>query len=477
MKQLVIALGGDLATFDPHIGVQTTEVNTLSLVFDSLVARTADQKIHPRLATEWQRINDTTWQFKLVNNAKFHDGTPLTSKDVKFTFERIIDPNAKTLILSTFSTIDHVDTPDDYTANFVTKKPDPLMPARLATYGAQVIPAEYFKKVGPDQFKLKPIGSGPLKLVEWVKDDHITLARVPDYWGDNVPFETVIIRPMPEIATRLAAFAKGEVQIVGRVTPDHIDEVTQSGKGRIESVPFQGIYQLGVNVKVPPLDNKLVKRAMSLAIDRQSLSKNFYKGQAKIPSGPIPEGSLGYDPSLPPLPYDPAKAKEVLKGSGYKNEPIILESATNVANEKQLAEAIVSMWQDVGINAKQEIIEMSVRGQHYKDKSFKGLWITDTLDQLLDPDGLMYRGLGPGGLFNFGWNNEEFLKLGEEARYSLDEKLREKNYKRMAEIVRDEFPWIQLLIPNTLWAVANNIDWKPYGADSIDLRGYNCKVK
>ncbi len=476
-KQLAIGLGGDLATLDPHFGPQTTETNILGNIYDSLISRYPDRKIYPRLATEWKSINDTTWQFKLRKDVKFHDGSPLTPKDVKFSFERIVDPNEKTLIATTFTTIDHVDIVDDSTVNFVTKKPDPLIPQRLATYGALVIPMDYFKKVGADEFKRKPMGSGPLKLKEWVRDDHLLFERFDGYWGDNVPFETVLVKPLPEPATRLAAFVKGEVDIIARVTPDHIGEIEKSGKGRVELVPFMGIYQLGVNYKVPPLDNKLVKQALSLAIDRQALLNSFYAGKGTIPSGPIPPGGFAYDPSWPPLAFDLKKAKEVLAQSGYKNEPLIIESATNVANEKNIVEAIVGMWKDLGVNAKQEIIEMSVRGAHYREKTFKGFWMTDTLDLLLDPDGMMWRGLSPGGLFDFGWRNPEFDKLGDEARFTLDQNLREKNYKRMRELALEFEPWIQLYIPEELWGVANGIEWKGNGNTFIELRGSNLKIK
>src|SRR5438067_1253400 len=166
VKELVVGLPGDISTFDPGFASQTFDYAMVNNPFDTLTYRAADLKLNPRLATDWTLINDTTWQFKLRRDAKFHNGAPVTAGDVKFSIERTADPAEKTLVAVTYATVDHIETPDDYTVNFVTKKPDPLLPARLAILGGQVLPAEYFKQVKADTFKVKPIGSGPYKLVE-----------------------------------------------------------------------------------------------------------------------------------------------------------------------------------------------------------------------------------------------------------------------------------------------------------------------
>jgi len=227
---------------------------------------------------------------------------------------------------------------------------------------------------------------------------------------------------------------------------------------------------------VPPLDNKLVKQALSWAIDRPSIIKSLYRDQASQVSGLILEGSVGFDPSLPPLGHDPAKAKALLEQAGYKGEEIILESSTNITSEQQIAEAIVQMFKQVGVNARQEVIEASVRAQKFRDKSFKGLWLADWGDVLVDPDGMMWRLLAPGALFDY-WRDPEFDKLGEEARFSVDQKLRETNYKRMNQIVLDNLPCIPLYRPNELFGVANFIDWTPFGWFYMDFRADNLRLR
>jgi ABC-type transport system substrate-binding protein len=237
-----------------------------------------------------------------------------------------------------------------------------------------------------------------------------------------------------------------------------------------------GLYVLAVNSNVPPLDKPLVKQALSAAIDREAIIKSLYRGQGSLLSGAILEGDFAFDPSLPKLSLDKEKAKQLLQQAGYKDEEIILESSTNILNEGPLAEAIVQMWKEVGINARQEIIELSVRAQHYTNRDFKGIWLADPTNFLLDPDGMMWRLLGPKGLFDY-WREPEFDKLGDEARFSTDEKLRKANYDRMHQIFLQHLPWIPVMQPLELYGVANTLEWKPFGNHFMDFRGYNLKVK
>ena len=133
-------------------------------MFDNLISRHPDGKLHPSLATEWKLQGQTTWVFKLRSGVKFHNGDPLTSADVKYSLERSWDPALKTRVNTVFTTIDRVEAPDPGTVVIHTKKPDPLLPARLAFYGGQILPEKYAKAAGPEAFNLKPVGSGPVAL-------------------------------------------------------------------------------------------------------------------------------------------------------------------------------------------------------------------------------------------------------------------------------------------------------------------------
>ena len=142
-RELVVAQGGDVARLDPHMSTGTNDIRVSFNVFDNLISRHPDDKLYPALATEWKSTAPETWTFKLRQGVKFHNGDPFTSADAKSSIERTYDPKAKTLVATTLTTIDRIEAPDPFTLVIHTKKPDPLLPARLAFYGGQIVPKRY----------------------------------------------------------------------------------------------------------------------------------------------------------------------------------------------------------------------------------------------------------------------------------------------------------------------------------------------
>lgn len=461
--ELVVGTGGDVQRLDPHIATNVIDITVTFNIFDKLVQRGQDSKLQPALATEWKRLNDNTWQFKLRRGVKFHNGEPFNAETVKFSLGRTLptgDP--KIMTRGTFLAVDRIDVVDEYTINIVTKVPDPLIPDRLAFHGGTIIPKQYFEKVGAEQFNLKPVGTGPLKFVEWVKDDHVTLEANKEWWGGKIAFERVTFRPIPEAAARVSALLKGEADIITRLPPDDVDRLNKSPNVMAVGVPLAGLYVLATNYKRPfPMDNKYFHQALSLAIDRQAIVKNLWRGQGVVPNGVYPKGNWAYDPHLPPLEYSKEKAKALLKQIGYKGEEVIMESTIGFfANERQMSEAVVEMWREVGINAKLEIIEFSVRGQKNRERSFKGIWFSDPIDTLLDPDGMVWRLQGPGTAQDY-LRVPEWDKLMDEARISLNHAKRKANYDAAHKIYLEYLPWIPVIQPIESYGVQRFLDWKP----------------
>src|SRR3989454_2700225 len=415
-KELVVAQGGDIARFDPHYSTSSNDIRWSFNLFDNLTSRHPDGKLHPGLATEWKLQGQTQWTFKLRQGVKFHNGDPFTSADAKFSLERTYDPNAKTMVATVFTTIDKIEAPDPNTVVIHTKKPDPLLAARLAFYGGQIVPKKYLESVGNDGFNAKPVGTGPVRFVSWTKDDRLTLEGNPDYFGGRPDFERLIVRAIPETAPRVAALLKGEVDIITQLPPDQGQRVNGNGSTRVAGALYGGLYVLAVNSKRPPLDNPLVKQALSLAIDRDLIVKELWKGRGIVPNGPIAKGDNHYDPKLAPLAYNPGEAKERLKRAGYKGEEIFIETTAGyLANDKPMAEAIAAMWKDVGVNVKVEVTAYSLRAQKNREKSFKGVFWSDPTSTLGDPDGMMWRLLGPGGPYDY-WRPPQLDGAGEPLR-------------------------------------------------------------
>jgi peptide/nickel transport system substrate-binding protein len=476
-KELVTAQAGDISKFDPHFSTSSNDIRVSFNLFDNLTSRHPDGKLHPGLATEWKLENQTTWRFKLRQGVKFHNGDAFTSADAKFSIERTYDPAAKTMVATALATIEKVEAPDPFTLVITTKKPDPLLPARLAFYGGQVVPKKYLESVGNDTFNAKPVGTGPVRFGSWVKDDKAVLEANPDYWGGKIEVDRWIMRPIPETAPRIAALLKGEVDVITQLPPDQGERVAGNATTRVAGALYAGLYVLGVNSKRPPLDNPLVKQALSLAVDVEANVKELWRGRGIVPSQPIAKGDNHFDASLPGLAYNPAEAKERLKKAGYKNEEIFIETTVAyVAQDKAMSEAIAAMWKDVGVNVKVEVIEYSVRAQKNREKSFKGVFWSDPTSTLGDPDGMMWRLLGPGGPQDY-WRDAKFDELGNAARFSVDEKFRAGAYKEMTKIFLENLPWLPVIQPYEDYGLQKYVDFTPNPNQQFEVRRFNLKLR
>ena len=476
-KELIVAQGGDIARFDPHFSTSSNDIRWSFNLFDNLTSRHPDGKLYPGLATEWKLEGQSTYRFKLREGVKFHNGDPFTSADAKFSIERTYDPAAKTMVATALSTIDHIEAPDPFTLVIHTKKPDPLLPARLGFYGGQIVPKKYLESVGNDAFNAKPVGTGPVRLASWVKDDRAVFDANPDYWGGRIDADRVVLRPIVETAPRVAALLKGEVDIITQLPPDQAERVTGNSATRVTGALYAGLYVFGVNSKRPPLDNPLVKQALSLAIDREAIVKELWRGRGVVPSGPIAKGDNHFDPKLPPLAYNPKEARERLKKAGYKGEEIVIETTVAyVSQDKAMSEAIAGMWKDVGVNVKVEVIEYSVRAQKGREKSFKGLWWSDPTSTLGDPDGMMWRLLGPGGPMDY-WRDAKFDELGNAARFSVDEKFRGEAYREITKIFLENLPWIPVIQPYEDYGMQKYVEFTPNPNQQFEVRRFNFKFR
>jgi peptide/nickel transport system substrate-binding protein len=476
-RDMVVVQGADVTTLDPHRSILPADLNSNFAIFDNLTFRNDDQSVvRPMLATEW-KVQERRWELKLRPNVRFHNGDLLTSADVKFSIERTFEPNARTHFADVFTTLERIETPDPRSVVFITRQPDALLPARLACHGGQIVPKTYVERVGPGEFGKHPIGTGPFRFSAWAQNEQLILERFEGYWGGPPGVERAIFRPRPEPARRMADLLAGEADLVTNVPADQIDAIDRSGRARVDGALLNGLHVLAVNSRVPPLDNPLVKQALSLAIDRDTIIKSIHRGQGVVPNGLIAQGDFGFDATLPALEYNPDRAKQRLQAAGYLGEPIVLETTNGyLQGDRQMAELVDEMWRKIGINSKIESIEMSTHTEKTREKAFKGLWWSDPVSTLLDPDAMMFRLLGPGGPHHY-WSNPEWERLGAEARSSLDQELRLRSYRRMNEIALEHLPWIPVIQPRRLYGISNSVEFRPYGNGYLNLRRENLRPR
>src|SRR5436190_2007397 len=264
--QIVISQPADATTMDPGRSTQVLTVNYFFNLYDTLTRWDAALKLHPGLATSWKAINDTTWEVRLRPDVKFHDGSPLTAEDVKAVYERNMVPG-KTVVQSGFATLESVQAVNPTTLRIVTRKPDPLVPVRMAQMGGSIYPARFTSDEGARELARKPIGSGAYKFVSWTKDDQLVMEANRDWWGWNgkpPAVDRVIWKPIPDDFARLSALQRGEVDVITNVPPDQMKIV------RTLTVSSTRTLTFWINTTQPPTQDKRVRQVMHYAMDMWS---------------------------------------------------------------------------------------------------------------------------------------------------------------------------------------------------------------
>jgi len=319
---LVIGMRTDsIGTFDPAIPPSRDTETVLRNIFDALVAHTPDGKVVPQLATSWRRVGPATYDFTLRTGVKFQNGDPLTVDDVVYTFQRVLTPGAisgqssprKDLL----GPLLRVQKLDDTHVRFVYAAAFPEVLLLQALVHFQVVPQKYLTQVGEAGFVAKPIGSGPFRYVRGTVDSQLVLERNDGYWAGPAKLREVVFRMMPEPSTRVAALLSGEIQIAQEVAPDVVGRLKASPGIVVRTAEGTRSYQIELNDKVAPFDDPRVRQALNYAINWDPILKDIYHGYAtRLATCFLPSG-FGYDPTLKPYPYDPTKAKALLRAAGY----------------------------------------------------------------------------------------------------------------------------------------------------------------
>ncbi|MGH9891819.1 MAG: ABC transporter substrate-binding protein, partial [bacterium] len=234
---LVYALQSDIDTWDPPNSVLREAIILGYHVFDHLATRNLKtRKVIPYLATSWKALDETTWEVALRQGVKFHDGSPFTAKDVKASFDRVLDPTKKMTARGNHAKIKSVEVLDDHTVRFKTDGPYPLFVERMT---ALVIHSEKVLREKPHEWvQENPIGTGPYKLVSWSRKREHMLVRNDDYWGPKPAFKHLRIRIIPETATQIAELISGGVDVIKAVPPDQMDVINKSGQARTSTSPI-----------------------------------------------------------------------------------------------------------------------------------------------------------------------------------------------------------------------------------------------
>jgi peptide/nickel transport system substrate-binding protein len=455
-SELVIARPASPATFDP--GFLKEAATLVDNVFDTLILRDRDMKLVPGLALEWKPIDETTWELKLRPGVKFHDGEAFDAAAVKFTFDRVLDPAAKSPTISYVRTIAGVDVIDPLTVRIRTNGPDPLLPTRLSRYPAYIVPPAYVQKVGAAEFARKPVGTGPYRLTEFVPDDHVTMVANPDYWRGKPEIDRVVWRPIPEATARIAALLSGEVQFIESVPAELVDTLQSSGAADVVDVKNGGLtIYLGLKSTQKPLDDARVRRALSLAIDRKALVEQILRGKATPTGTQVGPFDAGYK-EIPTPAYDPAAAKKLLAEAGLSGGfTIRFQAPRRYISSAEVAQAVAQQWGAIGVKAELEVPEWSVYAQQVPaGKQAPVYMLAWGSTQTLDADAALYAIMKSGEPYST-VSDAKLDALLDESRRTIAPSARAAVFGKIQDYAAETVPLITLYREDALYGKAKTV--------------------
>src|SRR3989442_2220740 len=458
---LTFLWGGDTDKLDPPAMTSQEGFIRTAALYESLVRyKPNSTDVEPALAERWDVASaGLAYTFHLRSGVKFHDGTPLTAEAVAFTFDRCI--NKDNPLFKEAQTAGGFPYIDDYIGNVVAKveatgpldvrftlrrKFSPLL-SNLAIPPAYVISMDALKKYG-SKINENPVGTGPFKFTEWKKDDHITVENFDGYWGQRAKLQKVIFQPVPEASVRALKIQRGEADIAWPFDPK--DAPSLKGKADTDVLEQAGVNvnMAEFNLKKPQFQNKSLRQALNYAINKQELAEKLYSGAGLAAVGALPPTSWGFDSGLKGYPYDPDKAKALLKDPGYRADTNIPDSTTiprgyNPQGGK-IAEAIQHDFHAVGVKSEIKTTEWTeyrkIQRQGALNIAFGG-WQADTGD----PEnflGVFFYSKNQGGVNTSFYGTPEVDKLLEQANEETDVPKRKALFNQAERKIVDDAPWL-----------------------------------
>jgi peptide/nickel transport system substrate-binding protein len=445
--------------------------------FDPLIgkdATRAESVWQPGIATSWKQISPTEIELKIRQGVTFHNGEPMTAEDIVFSFDRIINstfPPYTVRKRDTLPNMAKVEAVDAETIRVTATKPEPLFETLLNVQQGMIVPKKYIMVLTGDPnvaeaadfeaFALKPIGTGPYKIAEFIPNQRLVYERHDGFWGEKAPFQKVTVTRIPELSGRLTALKNAEVDLITNIPPDQLEPIASDAKLKVEGMQTPLFHVVIFNTQNPKMANPKLRQALSYAIDRKTLNEALWFGKAKVPTshtfaqfGPLDM------PELNTFEYDPAKAKALLKEAGYDGFPIRYDiQAAYYTNGLLAAQAIQEMWGAVGVKTQLNVTEQWTG-------SDPTMMARGWSNPMYFPD--------PAGAFGIMWAptgnsasegrfkaNEAYIALWEKFRFSTDLAERKQAYTGLMQAIKNDPPVLPLYQPYESYGMKSSLAWRP----------------
>ena len=457
-KEITVALSAAFTTLDSYDSPDTITKAVGRAVYEGLMKFDRDMNPVPNLAESVELSPDgLRYVFKLKHNVRFHDGTPFDAEAVKINFDRVLDPKNHLTRRAVYAFIDHVDVVDSHTVAFTLKHPHAGFLRRMAMNNAMIICPNRIKKyAGTKGLAFNACGTGPYVQVEFNPSERFVVKKNPDYRIPGLPkLDGIRFIPVPENATRAAMLRTGEAQYVSPMPLEQIAQLKEDKSIVIQSMPSLMSRYLSINNRVKPFTDKRVREAINYAINKEALCKVAYAGYAVPMSGIIPP-KLPTSLKMGPWPYDPKKARELLKEAGYPNgfETTLWSGYSNTTASKAV-QFIQQQLRQVGIKVTTRLLEPGVRTSEVysvqnPDDAKSRLYYIGWADSTMDPDltirpVLDSREAPPKFMNSAYYNNPKLDEILDKAQVETDAAKRQALYDEAQRLVWNDAPWAFLL--------------------------------
>ncbi|RKF16623.1 ABC transporter substrate-binding protein [Roseovarius spongiae] len=472
-QTLNFAYDADPVSLDPHEQLSGGTLQLSHMVFDPLVRWNKDLGFDPRLATEWERVDDTTMRFKLREGVKFHSGNEMTAEDVVYTIERLKESPDFKGIFAGWTSAEAI---DDYTVEVKTDGPSPLI-LNTATY---VFPMDkkFYEEGGDeivkhgDSFASTNIsGTGPFTIESREQGVKTVFKRNPDYWDADSPgnVQTAILTPIKEAPTRVAALLAGDVDFIAPVPPTDLDRIKADENTELVTMSGTRIITLQMNGnRNEALADPKVRMAIVNAINNEGIVEKIMKGFGTVAAQNSPKGYVGHNPDLTPR-FDVAKARELMKEAGYENGFNVSMMCPNnrYVNDFKICEAAAAMLSQINITVDLTTMPKAQYWPKFDERAADMLmigWHSDTEDSAnffeflnMTPDADTGRGQYNSG----GYSNPEVDELTIASLTETDQEKRAQDLQNVEKILYDDAAFVPLHWQDLAWAARKGVDIAP----------------
>lgn len=472
---IVVAQSADILTLDPSIDSSAIGINVFLNIFDQLTAIAPDGSVQPSIATSWTAANDArVWTFTIRRDAKFHNGQPVTVEDVKWSYDKVL-ADAKSPNRAYLTLVESIEKVDDQRIRFTLKSPFSVFDRQVTLIS--ILPKKAYEEMGAQRFATQAIGSGPFKVVRWVKDSAVELEANADYWGGAPKVSRLTFKPVPDQTARGVGLTTGELDVVPLLPPPMVDSLASRPGVRIEKVESNRTIFVGYNPGVAPIGNLKVRQAIDHAIDRDAITARLLRGLGK-PVGQIPAPILfGYDPAVEPTKYDPALARALLREGGYNGEKIVFQFPTNRwAFATEVAQAVAGYMTAVGLNVELQAMEFAAMFPLWAGNKLGAMYMFSLGITVLDADLILNLQYESGTQHGY-WTSAEVDQLAQQQRRETDPQKRKQAFSRIWRLSKDNVAYSPIYNEIQAYGIRDRVKWTPRPDERLNFRSAEIVTK